>query len=415
MREHLDRFLSHPAVRSLEDAAFLTSERLRRYPMVFIAVYLVAAFAYLNASDRGLDPFGKPVGTDFMKVYSAGQLVAEGYPEGAYDPDKHHVAQRRIISNTGYYAWHYPPMYLFVARFLAAFDYMVALAIFIIPTFLFYLWALFRLVKRRETLLIAAAFPGVLVCAGHGQNGFLIAGLFAMLFVELEKRPVLAGSLLGIATLKPHLGLFFPLGLGVAKKGEVLMGAVMTAILIGTFSSVVFGLDTWRAFFDHTFGYTLDIILEDGAVGWFKVQSAFAAFGRIGAPSLFSYVVQGLATLFAGAVVIDLWRREEAPLELKGAAVVIGSMLGAPYFLDYDLVLLAVPIALIVRLNLEDGWEPWDKTILLGLWLLPLVARLLGFLFIPITPIVLTGALVWLRKRAQLYENVDPDIPPPKH
>jgi hypothetical protein len=49
-----------------------------------------------------------------------------------------------------------------------------------------------------EWLLLALAFPAVLINIGHGQNGFLTAALMGGALVALPRQPVLAGILFGL-------------------------------------------------------------------------------------------------------------------------------------------------------------------------------------------------------------------------
>jgi alpha-1,2-mannosyltransferase len=70
-----------------------------------------------------------------------------------------------------------------------------------------------------------------------------------------------------------------------------------------------------------------------------------------------------------------------------------GTLLAAPYLFDYDLVLLGVPMALVVRRGMRDGFRPWEKSVLAALWILPFIARIASAYHIPLTPILLALAL----------------------
>ena len=47
----------------------------------------------------------------------------------------------------------------------------------------------------RCILLLALAYPAVLINIGHGQNGFLTAALLGGALIILDRRPILAGIL----------------------------------------------------------------------------------------------------------------------------------------------------------------------------------------------------------------------------
>src|SRR3954462_7877307 len=85
------------------------------------------------------DVNGLGIPTDFVNVWAAGRLVLDGQSAQAYD----WVIQKKIEVDllgqdfVGYFAWHYPPPFLFVASLLAQFPYAVAfvgwMAVSIIP------------------------------------------------------------------------------------------------------------------------------------------------------------------------------------------------------------------------------------------------------------------------------------------
>ena len=67
-------------------------------------------------------------------------------------------------------------------------------------------------------LPVAAAFPAVFINLGHGQNGFLTAGLLGAALLSLPRRPLLSGILFGLLAYKPQFGLLIPVALLVAGQ-----------------------------------------------------------------------------------------------------------------------------------------------------------------------------------------------------
>src|SRR5215470_2726815 len=74
------------------------------------------------------DPNGQGIPTDFVNVWAAGRLALDGSPALAYDWDVQKQVELAVLKQDfiGYFAWHYPPPFLFVAAFLAQFPYSVA-------------------------------------------------------------------------------------------------------------------------------------------------------------------------------------------------------------------------------------------------------------------------------------------------
>ena len=80
-------------------------------------------------------------------------------------------------------------------------------------------------------LLLALAFPSVLINVGHGQNGFLTAALLGGALVVLDRRPLVAGILLGLLVYKPQYGLMLPIVLAVSGRWRCFAAAAATVVL----------------------------------------------------------------------------------------------------------------------------------------------------------------------------------------
>jgi hypothetical protein len=75
--------------------------------------------------------------------------------------------------------------------------------------------------------------------------------------------------------------------------------------------------------------------------------------------------------------------------------------LATSYGLDYDLMVLAPAIACLCVNGVARGFAPYEKTVLAGLWIVPLVARSIpqAMLILPAVPVMLlTSALLLLRR-----------------
>src|SRR5262245_715499 len=177
----------------------------------------VANVAYLAASlvqgSWFVGPDGQVIATDFVNVWAAGRHVLEGEPAAAYDVARQKVAEVAALGHPfeGEYPWIYPPTFLFAATLLALLPYLTAWATWMVVTFPAYVVAIRGIVGDRSGFLVACAFPGIVANFMVGQNGFLTAALIGATLICMERRPVLAGVLLGLLTFKPHLGILFPL------------------------------------------------------------------------------------------------------------------------------------------------------------------------------------------------------------
>jgi hypothetical protein len=226
----------------------------------------------------------------------------------------------------------------------------------------------------------------------------------------LERRPVLAGILFGLLTYKPQLGFLLPLALLAGRHWLAFLAAAATAIVASLLSYAVFGIEVWHAFFG-SFELTRTYVLEQGPTGWQKLQSAFAAMRMLGASIETAYAVQAVVSLCVAAAVLWIWRRPLA-MPLKGAALATGTLLVTPYVLDYDLMLLALPLAWLTVEGLRAQFLNWEKLTLFMVWLLPLFSREIGTFGLPIGPVVLLVLLSFIVRRAAVGHLSDHSIAP---
>ena len=371
--------------------------RLAR-PVELICFALVVAHAtYLaTAYLQGIwlvAPDGSGVPSDFVNVWAAGRMVLAGNAVSVYDWPAHKLVEESAIGHSfaGYFGWHYPPTFLFVAAVLSLLPYAIAYVIWVLATFPAYLLAVRVIIGDRIGYLLAAAFPAVLSNFVVGQNGFLTAGLVGGALVLLERRPVWAGVLLGLLTYKPHLGLLFPIALVAGGYWRAFFAAAIVATLMVAASLIAFGADAWHAFFGNI-GHTSQAFLSEGWADFSKLQTAFGLTRTLGGSEILAWSVQTAVALAAAAAVALLWR-SRAPYEIKAAALGVGAMLATPYLYTYDLVVLAVPLAFLFRLGRARGFLAHE---LAGIGLACLLILIFPFVKAPVgfAAVLVVAALI---------------------
>ena len=303
------------------------------------------------------DANGLGIPTDFVNVWSAGKLVLEGHPALAYDWDIQKQVQVAVLGQSypGNFAWHYPPPFLLVASLLALFPYAVAYigwaAISLVP----YLAVMRAIVGRPFGLLLGAAFPVVLINTLVGQNGFLTASLIGGTLYLIPTRPLLSGICLGLLSYKPQYGLLFPLVLIAASQWTVFLTAGVVAVAMALVSWLAFGTESWQAFF-HWMPMFSQAFLTEGRAPWGKMQSIFAVVRYFGGSEPLGWVLQWIMS-GAVAVLLALMWRSRVGYPLKAAALAAGTLLTTPYLFLYDLMVLAIPVAFLVRIGSTRGFE----------------------------------------------------------
>jgi hypothetical protein len=385
---------------ALKSGSFLTRERVRGYSTVLLIAYAAAILVLFGTADGGLDALGRPLGADFVNVYAAGRMARQGRAAEAYDWTAHRAAEQAILGRVDvpYYSWQYPPVFLLFAVALSVLPYLCALVVYQSVTLILYLRTIGRIVDRPEVWLPALAFPGVLINVLHGHNGFLTAVLFGGGLILLDRRPLAAGALFGCLCYKPQLGLLIPLVLAVSGRWRTFAAAAATLVALTGLAWLVFGFAAFAAF-SASLALTQHVVLEQGAIGFYKIQSVFAGARALGAPVGAAYGAHLLVAVVVAGTVALLWRSETA-FELKAAALVVGALLATPYVIDYDLMLLAPAIAFLVAHANRTGFVPYEASLIIALWLLPLAARPLAAHGLPLVPVLLVAALALITARA---------------
>ncbi len=252
-----------------------------------------------------------------------------------------------------------------------------------------------------DWLLLALAFPAVLIDVGHGQNGFLTAALIGGALLMLDRRPVVAGFLFGLLVYKPQYGLLLPVVLAVSGRWKCLGAAAATVVLLTIVTTLTFGASVWHAFLLSTH-FTRTVVLEQGNTGWYKIQSVFAWARMWRAPIPLAYAIQAIASVAVGTALALLWRGA-ARFPLKAAGLCLAAVLATPYSFDYDMIVLAPAIAWLAVDGLEYGFGPWEKTALAALWLVPLIARsTTEFTLIPLGVPVMLAMFVLVLQRGEV-------------
>jgi hypothetical protein len=178
----------------------------------------------------------------------------------------------------------------------------------------------------------------------------------------------------------------FPLVLIAAAQWTVFFTAAVVAVAMGAASWLAFGTESWLAFF-HWMPMFSQAFLTEGRATWGKMQSIFALVRFFGGSEqlawMFQWVMSGTV-----AVTLALMWRSRLRYSLKAAALATGTLLITPYLFMYDMMVLAVPVALLVRIGLTSGFLAYELAALGGA-----LALLLSFIPL-VAPVGLGASLI---------------------
>jgi hypothetical protein len=393
---------------ALREAPWLGADRAIAWTKMLTLAWALSALMLIVITRGGStpDPWGRPLATDFVSFWTAAKLVLDGAPGSAWNPIVHAAAERASFGpETGYaadyYAFFYPPPFLLICLPLALLPYGTAVAIWLVTTGAAYLAAIRALLPPRwPAVLVALAFPALLVNAEHGQNGALSAALLGVAALELDRRPRLAGASLGVLCFKPQLAFLVVPALVVARRWRSLAWAAAMAGMLCLGSIQVLGEVAWRGFLSNA--ALAQNALQEGWVAFAKLVSTFAAARLLGMDLSTAWAAQVVVSITALSVMLMVARgRPGAPAEV--ATLAVAACLATPFVLDYDLMLLAVPLAWLAAEAERGGYLPWEKLVLVAAFALPLVARPLAMRGgVPVAPLMLTVLLGAVARRAHL-------------
>jgi hypothetical protein len=302
-----------------------------------------------------LDTQGRPQLQDFVAFWSAGKLALKGAAVAAYDPHAQHVAEAIAIGHDfpGALEWPYPPLFFFVVAPLALLPYATAFVLWCFATLAAYAATVAKISGRGDAWIVACAAPPVLAALMAGQNGLLTASLLGLSLLLLEKRPALAGLVVGLLSYKPQFGILFPLALAAGGYWRSFLWAGVSVVAANGMAAAVFGEGTLAGFL-HAMSVTGDMRVAHAGMGWNKLQSLYSLLRALGLSATGAWSAQACLSAAIAIGVIAGWRAR-IPYVLKAAFLASAIPLATPYILVYDLPMLAVAAAFLYR------EKPFDK------------------------------------------------------
>ncbi|MXP42187.1 DUF2029 domain-containing protein [Altererythrobacter soli] len=368
----------------IREARWLDAGRVRGY-----AVLLAIASAGLLIASW-LEAMG-PEGSDFLAFWGSARAVLEGVPSAAYDLQW----QERVQTGagpTGWFAFVNPPPFLFLTAPFGALPFPLAWIAWVAVTYGAWAWASVRAFPRLWPLAIV--FPGALIAAGHAQNGFVTGALLVGGVALLDRRPMLAGALLGALIVKPHLALLVPFWLAAGGRWRAFASASASAAGLLALSWLVFGTATMLAYTD-SWDASAAIMREADADFLLRMSTLYAQL-RIHAGQVFANGAALVLALAMIGLVMASWKRFGQNGMATGSVMLAATALASPYLFNYDLPFLILPILWLVREGLRHGFRPWEKALLVALWFAPYATRAVALpLGLNLMPLA-AGVLLWL-------------------
>lgn len=292
--------------------------------------------------------FTRPPPIDFFSFWTGARLVLDGHGVAAYQTQPSAFGPLMPLA--------YPPPFLLWIAPFGLVGFGLAFALWNLLTGSLYVLA------AGEPRRAALASPPAAASALVGQNGFLTAAIFMSGFRLLNRRPSIAGLILGLLVIKPQLALLVPIALIAGGRWKALAGAALSATSLTAVALSVFGIEAFQRFAGVLLRYSA--LLQQGRWRWNELASSYAFVRWLGAGHAIALAVHIAIALTAAATAWIAWRKD---WDCKVPVLAAATLLISPYLFTYDAVLLASPLAwLVVR---RPGWA-------MAIWCLALVPLL---------------------------------------
>lgn len=363
--------------------------------LIVEAVYF-SAWKHPSISVPTWDAIDAVIGRDFLNIWMGGRAALAGGPAAWFDANAYNAVIRSLLDpnplNDYRYYWSYPPDIVLFTWPFGLLPFLVAYVAWCVLGLVAFTAVAVTCGVERRNLLFLTLSPAVTVTIFFGQNGLVTGALLVGALTVLDRRPVLAGVLLGLLTIKPQLGFLLPVMLILTGRWRTIAAALATVFVLVIATAAFYGADVWVEYFSKV-GAQQAWVLDHA--GGNLVPSALYAARELGLSGPIAWTAQTIESVFAlGAVVWTFYRQRDEVLSL--CLLVTAIFLFTPYSYCYDMVVLAW-VATLLRQRNDNA--SFDHYLILSVWMLPVAMMLVGVtLHVPLGIIILpafAGRLLW--------------------
>lgn len=403
----IDRAL--PASLGQEDRTFY-----RDVVMLGALLFVASTITYLatmswHARMIPRDSSTLAMGRDFLNFWMYGRAAWLPDPGRFYDPALYNSALFAMLGND--YPgqnWSYPPSNMLIAAPFGLLGYLVALALWTAIGLTLFTAVLRRRLPDAKMLVPVLLSPAAFFCLISGQSSFITAAMLLTIFAFLDRRPIVAGILIGLLTIKPQVGLLFPFMLIASRRWRVFFSAAVTTLALVAITAALFGPQIWIDFVTKGLPVQNIVLADPRLVATPFYPTVFMNVRGLDASYATAMTVQSVFSIAAiGAVVWAFRVRRDADPWLLMALFFACSLSASPYMLAYDtLPLTCAAVALLGAGKLEGIGSRLAQ---LAFWL-PALQLALGMFHIPGPALVAPSFAAWLvmRLRARRLPSAVP-------
>ncbi|RWL82077.1 MAG: DUF2029 domain-containing protein [Mesorhizobium sp.] len=310
---------------------------------------------------------------DFTNLWAGSRLAIDGHVAVLFDVDAYRAELRGMFSpDLPNQEWSYPPNILLLGVPLATLPILPAYLVWTFGTVLC-LWLAIRPLKLGALVELAVVLsPAVIWNSIFGQNGALTTALLIGGFAVAPRRPLLAGVLFGLLTIKPHLGILVPFCLLASGNWRAISATIVTTVAVVLATGLFFGFDVWWLFLTETRPLMTAIMEAPYPQPYqYNAITVFFTARAIGFGLTAAYCAQAVATIISIALAVWLWRPgRQVSHQERVALTAVLAILATPYGYTYDTIGLAVAVAMLAAMTSRP-----PRLILAICWLWPFVTH----------------------------------------
>jgi hypothetical protein len=345
-------------------------------------------------------------GRDFLNLWAGGRLAIEGQLGSLYDLGRYHDFLQQSFGPLALHIYSYPPTSLLLDVPFGALPYPLAYALWTIGGAALFWWtARPHLRDAGLQTWLALLTPAATINLWAGHFGFLMGALWLLAFRNFDDRPKRAGIATALMAVKPHMALLIPLLLLRRMRWQTIAVAAIGVALIVAASLLAFGPALWLIYLHATSALEVSTMAMTDQFFTTMMPTTTVALHQHPLTAPFAGIAQAVTAV---AVLILLWRASghDVPLARLCFPAATATFLVLPYAFDYDMTVATLG----AMLTLHHRWDAlagWERAVLAAGFLVPQGCILLAMAGLPLTPMILLGAL-FVQLRA---EGLSPSHP----
>ncbi len=332
------------------------------------------------------------VDRDFSNYWIASRLVLDGKVLDLFSGQDVYFPHMQAAFGVDYpwHNWSYPPSYLFFVWPVGLLPHGAAMVVFLFVTMLVFLHSVYmtepHLKPASAVLLVPFLFCNIITA----QNGFITSAIVLYGLALRDRSPILAGIAIGLLTVKPQLGMLFPLLLLLERRWSVIVAAGVTSVALVLLSGLIFGWETWRGYLEHNMPYQTHVMTQFGGTFIHMTPSLFGALRSYLIPTTYALPIH---LTFAALVVIVfcIGTLKTGAGIRRDFGFLLATFLVIPYSLTYDLGAISALAAIAAHQSAQEGTPAVLRRIsFTAVAFLPLLhSSFSTYLALPIAPFVM--------------------------